>query len=131
VFVSSVGSRLVLLHLLAIAVALLLTSCGESGPVLARGDGQRAGADRTVPAGSLPRAPASGQYDGALVPTDETRGEKLGAVVPEQGGQKAQLDAREKEERAAKAARDRERAEQAQQAKTPHTETPASAPPQQ
>ena len=128
-FVSSVGSRLVLLHLLAIAVALLLTSCGESGPVPARGEGQRAGADRTVPAGSLPRAPASGQYDGALVPTDETRGEKPGAVVPARGGQKAQLEAREKEQAEFAAAQARKRAEEAKQVAKPAE--PTATPPTQ
>jgi hypothetical protein len=128
VFVSAGGSRLVFLHLLAMAAALLLTSCGDT-PIPAKGEAQRFGADRTVRAGSLARAPATGQYDGTLAPTGESRGEKLGALVPAQGGQKAQLEAKEKE-RAAQAAEARERAEQAQRPSKP-VEAPAASPTQQ
>lgn len=55
VLVSSLRSRLVFLHLLAIAAALLLTSCEDSISTPVKGEGQRAGADLVVRAGaSLP-----------------------------------------------------------------------------
>jgi hypothetical protein len=57
---------------MAIAAALLLTSCGDSTPTPMRGEGLRAGADLSARAGtSLPRAFGTGQYDGTLTRSDE------------------------------------------------------------
>jgi len=83
-----------------------------------------------VRAGSLPRAPGTGQYEGTSAPSNENGGEKVGAMVPAQGGQKAQLEAKEKERAELAAARARERAEETRQA-AKHAEPPAGAPSQQ
>jgi hypothetical protein len=123
------GSRFVLLHLAAIIAALLLTSCGDSTPTPVRGEGRRVGADLSVQAGNLPRASAPGQYEGILAPTDENHGEPLGALVPAQGGQKAQLEAKEKEQAAFAAAQARERAEPLKQVAKPAE--PTATPPTQ
>jgi hypothetical protein len=112
------------------SAALALTSCGDSGPQRVQGEGQRAGADRGVRPGSLVRAPATGQYEGTSAPSDESRGEKVGAMVPAQGGQKAQLEAKEKERIALAAAQARERAEESRQAAKP-AEPSAGSPTQQ
>jgi len=119
----------VFLHLLVITAALGVAGCGDSAPPV-HGEGQRAGAERGVRAGSLPPAPGMGHYEGTAAPTDESRGEKVGAVVPAQGGQKAQLEAREKERRAALAAEARERAEENRQTATP-SQPPAASTTQQ
>jgi hypothetical protein len=105
--------------LLAIAAALALTSCGDSSPPRVQSEALRAGVDRSVRAGSLAWAPGTGQYEGTSAATDENRGEKVGAMVPAQGGQKARLEAKEKERTALAAAQARERAEESRQAAKP------------
>src|ERR1700675_785623 len=76
----------------------------------------RPGAERQVAASSsLPPASAGRPYDAAVVPVDETRnGPKIGSIVSDKGGQKAQLEAAAKEaaERDKQAREAREKAAQ-------------------
>ncbi len=79
--------------------------------------------------------PSSGTgrgYDAAAIPVDETRsGPKIGSIIPDKGGQKAQLDAaakeaaerdkvaREEREKAAAAAAELKAKEQKDQKESP------------
>lgn len=76
----------------------------------------RPGAERQVPASnSLPAASSGRQYDTAVTPVDESRsGPKIGSIVPDKGGQKAQIEAAAKEaaERDKQAREAREKAAQ-------------------
>ena len=73
----------------------------------------RPGAERQVgPSNALPAAGGSHTYDGAAAPVDETRsGPKIGSILPDKGGQKAQLEAvaKEQAERDKKAREEREK----------------------
>src|SRR5229473_6598649 len=83
--------------LLGLSMVALLSGCdwlfGSSTP--SNTAKVRPGAERQVPASnSLPPAGSGRQYDAAVTPLDETRtGPKIGSIVPDKGGQKAQLDA--------------------------------------
>src|SRR5258708_2740775 len=76
----------------------------------------RPGAERQLQAtNSLPSANSGRQYDTSVAPVDETRaGPKIGSIVADKGGQKAQLEAAAKEaaERDKEAREAREKAAQ-------------------
>ncbi len=100
--------------MLGVSALALLVACDDDRPVNAAK--ARPGVERQVAAsGSLPAASAGRQYDVAVAPVDETRtGPRIGSVVAERGGQKAQLEAaareaakRDAEIREAREARDR------------------------
>jgi hypothetical protein len=104
--------------LLGVSMLGLLSGCdwlfGSSTP--ANSAKVRPGAERQVPASnSLPPAGTGGQHDAAISPVDETRGApKIGSVIPDKGGQKAQIEATAKEaaERDKQAREAREKAAQ-------------------
>ena len=77
----------------------------------------RPGAERQVaPSNALQSAGTGRQYDAAVTPVDESRsGPKIGSIIPDKGGQKAQLDAAAKEaaERDKQAREEREKAAEA------------------
>src|SRR5882757_186028 len=103
--------------LLGVSVLTLLSGCGWfDGDTPSNSAKVRPGVDRQVAASSsLPSAGAGHQYEGAIAPIDETRsGPKIGSLVPDKGGQKAQLEAAAKEaaERDKQAREAREKAAQ-------------------
>jgi len=77
----------------------------------------RPGAEVNVPvSASLPPPPANQQYDPPIAPVDDMRDTpKIGSIVPESGGQKAQIEKQEKEE-AERDAQEREAREKAENA---------------
>src|SRR5437868_3310772 len=124
-------SRLQAYGLLGVSTLALLAGCdwfGGSTPSNAAK--ARPGAERQVGASNaLPSASAGRQYDAAIAATDETRtGPKIGSIVADKGGQKAQLEAAAKEasERDKQAREAREKAAQEaadRKAKEPPTPT--------
>jgi len=101
-------------RLLLVACAALQLSACDSGPSPLQREPLRLGADRQVrPSDRLPPAQAVRGYD-APVPTDDTApNEKVGAMVADRGGQKAQRAKEEKEHAAFLADRERKRAREA------------------
>jgi len=95
-----------------------LTGCGWLFGDSAPSDAAKArpGAERQVAPGNVLQSAGTGrQYDAAVTPVDETRsGPKIGSIIPDKGGQKAQLDAAAKEaaERDKQAREEREKAAQ-------------------
>ena len=99
----------------------------------------RPGAERQVTVTNSLPASRGGQYDASVAPVDENRGApRIGSIVAGKGGQKAQIEATNKEsaERDAKAREDRARREReaalkkAQDGdKKPAGAPPANAPP--
>src|SRR5262245_19216904 len=94
------GGRLVGGLLLSVSMLALAAGCDwfdSRSPVNSVKVGP--GAERQVAArNALPSASSGRQYDQAIAPVDETRnGPQIGSVVPEKGGQKAQLEAAAKE----------------------------------
>jgi hypothetical protein len=86
--------------LLGVSTLTLLAGCDWFGSGTPANTAKvRPGAERQVPASnSLPPAGAGGQHDAAIAPVDETRSApKIGAVIPDKGGQKAQVEAAAKE----------------------------------
>jgi hypothetical protein len=104
--------------LLGVSLLAVLGGCdwlfGSSSP--ANSAKVRPGAERQVPfSNALPPAGAGGQHDAAVAPVDETRSApKIGSVIPDKGGQKAQIEAAAKEaaERDKQAREAREKAAQ-------------------
>ena len=106
-----------LLGLLSVSTLALMTGCDWfGGGTPANTAKVRPGAERQVPASNaLPSGSAGRQYDSSVAPVDETRtGPKIGSILPDKGGQKAQLDAAAKEaaERDKQAREAREKAAQ-------------------
>jgi hypothetical protein len=108
------------------ALASLVAGCGlfDSTPTV-KVTPVRPGAERSVPAGGLQASGNGHQYDGDIRPVDDSR--PIGSLIPDKGGQKAQLDtaAKEAAERDS-AAREEEAKRKAEEAPAPLT--PASAP---
>ena len=136
----SVSGRVGLLFSVSmIAMLAALAACDDTAP--ANSTKVRPGAERQIGASNaLPAATAGRQYDTAIAPIDETRGPKIGSMVAESGGQKAQLEKQAKEiaERDAKAREERERqrqleaerkANEPKEAKKPPASAPASSEP--
>ena len=118
-------------HMCVLLAATTLTGCGwfeSSNPSPQQKEKLRPGVDRqAVPAG-LPPAPRRGGYEGASAsPLDETREQRVGAVVTGTGGQKVQLEALEKDRVKREAERNREKVEQ-QQRQTAQPAAPSAAP---
>lgn len=82
----------------ATLLASLVAGCGwfDSTPAL-KVVPTRPGAERNVPAGSVQASSNGRQYDGDIRPVDESRSAPIGSVIPDKGGQKAQLDAAAKD----------------------------------
>jgi hypothetical protein len=94
----------------------------------------RPGADKQTVASGLPPAPQRGTYDGPQAPVDDTRSQAVGSIVATKGGQKAQLEVREKEraQREAEQNKEKERrlTEKSTEPSSPATARPAEpAPP--
>jgi hypothetical protein len=110
----------------ASALASLVAGCGwfDSTPTV-KVTPVRPGAERSVPAGGLQASGNGRQYDGDIRPVDNSR--PIGSLIPDKGGQKAQLDtaAKEAAERDS-AAREEEAKRKAEEAPAPLT--PASVP---
>lgn len=122
------------LRALGLSAFTLLAGCGWFGGGSIPTQKARPGADRDVQAtGALPAAGSTRPYDQGIVAADETRGgAQIGSVVPASGGQKAQIEAAEKEaaERDAKAREEREKREAAEkEAKANEPQEPAKPPP--
>lgn len=133
--------------LAGVSVLALLSGCGWFGSSTpADMTKARPGAEVDVPVSStLPPPPANPQYDPPIAPVDSMRDTpKIGSIVPESGGQKAQLEKQEKEdqardteerenrEKADKAAKEAEDAEKAASGKQATTSgDKASEPPTQ
>jgi len=104
--------------ILGVSVLALLSGCGWfGGSTPADMTKARPGAERDVPvSATLPPPPANQQYDASIAPVDSMRDTpKIGSIVPESGGQKAQLEKQEKEEQA-RDAEERENREKADKA---------------
>src|SRR5215475_6914801 len=104
---------------LGIAPFTMLGGCGWfDGDAPANSTKIRPGAERAMaPSNALPSASAGRQYDAPVAAIDETRsGPKIGSIVPDKGGQKAQLEAAAKEaaERDKAAREEREKAAEAE-----------------
>src|ERR1044071_8857919 len=85
---------------LGLAPFTALGGCGWfDGDAPANSTKIRPGAERAMaPSNALPSASAGRQYDAPVAAIDETRsGPKIGSLVPDKGGQKAQLEAAAKE----------------------------------
>lgn len=120
------------LHLCALLAAGALSGCGwfdsksplQSTPL-------RTGADRQTTVTGLPPAPNRGNYDASVAPVDDSRSQQIGAIVAHKGGQKAQIEAAEKD----RAERDKERAQReaeldkAKKEADQKKESPPAAPP--
>jgi len=90
----------------------------------------RPGVDRQTTANGLPPAPNRGTYDAGVAPIDDNRSQPLGAIVAAKGGQKAQLDAAEKDRTQRDAEREKERAQrEAERNREKTEERPQGAPP--
>ncbi len=92
----------------------------------------RPGVDRQTTANGLPPAPNRGTYDAGVAPVDDNRSQPIGGIVATKGGQKAQLDAAEKERSQREAEREKERSQrEAEQnlEKKAGEERPRGAPP--
>jgi hypothetical protein len=105
--------------LLGILMLTSLTGCGWLfGSAPSDAEKARPGAERQIaPSNALQSAGTGRQYDAAVTPVDETRsGPKIGSIIPDKGGQKAQLDAAAKEaaERDKAAREEREKAAEAE-----------------
>lgn len=104
--------------LVGVSVLALLSGCGwfdSSSPAdMAK---VRPGAEQNVPvSASLPPPAANQQYDPPIAPVDDMRDTpKIGSIVAESGGQKAQIEKQDKEE-AARDAEEREAREKAEKA---------------
>jgi hypothetical protein len=79
----------------------------------------RPGADKQSTTPGLPPAPQRGSYEGPQAPVDDTRNQPVGTIVSTKGGQKAQLEIKEKERGQREAERNRERSAQAGQTAQP------------
>lgn len=91
----------------------------------------RPGVDRQATANGLPPAPNRGNYDVGVIPVEDNRNQPIGSIVAAKGGQKAQLEAAEKEraERAKeRAQREAERKEREKE-REKMEEKPSGAPP--
>jgi hypothetical protein len=110
------GGGLQVCGLLGVLMLTSLTGCGWLFGSDTPSDAAKArpGAERQVaPSNVLQSAGTGRQYDAAVTPVDETRsGPKIGSIIPDKGGQKAQLDAAAKEaaERDKQAREEREKA---------------------
>jgi len=89
----------------------------------------RPGVDRQTTANGLPPAPNRGTYDAGVTPVDDTRSQTLGGIVAAKGGQKAQIEAAEKERAQREAEREKERAQREAERKKEEADRPSGAPP--
>ena len=90
----------------------------------------RPGVDRQTTANGLPPAPNRGTYDAGVAPVDDNRSQPLGGIVAAKGGQKAQLEAAEKERAEREGEREKERAQrEAERNREKTEERPQGAPP--
>ena len=114
------GGGLQVCGLLGVLMLTSLDGCGWLFSDSAPSDAAKArpGAERQVaPSNALQSAGTGRQYDAAVTPVDETRsGPKIGSIIPDKGGQKAQLEAAAKEaaERDKAAREEREKAAEAE-----------------
>ena len=122
---------------LALLAPILLAGCGwfDSSTSLPR-QSVRPGVDRQPTVNGLPPAPQRGGYDGGAAALNETRGVQVGSMVATKGGQKAQLEEKEKERMQREAERNRTRQEDRRQTAEPSGPAtapsgPATAPPGQ
>src|SRR5512135_3219524 len=85
---------------LVVSSVAFLSGCDWSANAPTNGRGARPGAERGVGASNaLPAASIGRDYDIAVAPVEDTRnGPQIGSIVPDKGGQKAQLEAAAKEE---------------------------------
>jgi hypothetical protein len=122
---------------LGLSALALLSGCGwfDSGVKVDMGK-LRPGAERDIsPSAALPPPPSGHPFDAPISPVEETASSpKIGSVVAESGGQKAQLEKQEKEEaaRAAEELKDQDRAiqqEKLNNARDAALGTPASTTP--
>ncbi len=129
-FVSSPVAR----GLCVVLAATTLNGCGwfdgwfGGGSSPLRGS-PRPGVDRQTTANGLPPAPNRGGYDAGVAPQDDNRSQPLGAIVAAKGGQKAQIEAVEKERAQREAEREKERAQREAERNREKTEERAPAAP--
>lgn len=88
----------------------------------------RPGVDRQTTASGLPPAPNRGNYDAGVAPVDDNRTQPLGAIVAAKGGQKAQIEAADKERTQREAEREKERMQREAERKK-EEDRPPGAPP--
>jgi len=127
----NVVSSPMLRRLCVILAATTLNGCGwfdgkasplQTAPL-------RAGVDRQTTATGLPPAPSRGTYDAGITPVED-RNQPLGTIVAAKGGQKAQIEAAEKDRAERDAERDKERARrEAERNREKTEERPEDAPP--
>jgi len=90
----------------------------------------RPGVDRQTTATGLPPAPNRGTYDAGVAPVDDNRSSQpLGAIVAAKGGQKAQIEAAEKDRAQRDAEREKERAQREAELKKEEADRPKGTPP--
>jgi hypothetical protein len=102
-------------HLCVLLAAGTLSGCGwfdgwfSGKPSPLQSEPLRAGVDRQTTANGLPPAPTRGSYDASVAPVDDNRNRPIGAIVATKGGQKAQIEASDKERTKQEAEREKER----------------------
>jgi hypothetical protein len=118
-------------HTCVLLAAATLSGCGwfDSGnPSPLQSQQLRPGADRLAPAIGLPPAPQRGTYDGGQAPLDEGRSQPVGTVVAAKGGQRAQLELKEKERVQQETERKRDRTTERRQTAEPSAQPADSTP---
>ncbi|CAN5686452.1 hypothetical protein BH10PSE6_BH10PSE6_44880 [soil metagenome] len=122
-------------HMCVLVAATTLSGCGwfdggwfggSKSPLSSQP--QRVGADRQTVASGLPPAPQRGTYDGGQAPVDDTRSQAVGTIVTPKGGQKAQLESREKERAQREAEQNKERERRLTEKPSAEPSSPATAP---
>lgn len=118
-------------RLCVLLAATALNGCGwfdgEASPLQTAP--LRPGVDRQTTATGLPPAPNRGTYDVGVAPVED-RNQPLGTIVAAKGGQKAQIEAAEKDRAGRDAEREKERARrEAERDREKMEERPEGAPP--
>jgi hypothetical protein len=115
-----------------LVAATTLNGCGwfDGKPSPLQAAPLRPGVDLQTTANGLPPAPNRGSYDAGVTPVDDSRSQPLGSIVAGKGGQKAQLEAVEKDRAEREAEREKERAQrEAERNREKTEEPPQGAPP--
>jgi outer membrane protein OmpA-like peptidoglycan-associated protein len=118
--------RAAIIGLVGMSVLVLMNACARNNPTTA--EPTQTGQEKTVsPTSSLPLAGTGRQYDATAAPVDEARSiPRIGSIVTESGGQKAQK-MKERQEAAEIEAKERDTGDEARSEETARKITDPSA----